>query len=86
MGIGMQLDRLHHGRQLSAKFKIGVAGCEYACNAPRFKEIGLLGLPDGWQISIGGTCGAKPRFGDIIERGLDDAGAVAAVDAHRQVV
>ena len=81
MAIGMQLDRLHHGRQLSAKFKIGVAGCEYACNAPRFKEIGLLGLPDGWQISIGGTCGAKPRFGDIIKRGLDDAGAIAAVDA-----
>jgi NAD(P)H-nitrite reductase large subunit len=81
MGIGGELDRRHHGRMLSAKFKIGVAGCEYACNAPRFKEIGLLGLPDGWQISIGGTCGAKPRFGDIIAEGLDDAGALAMAEA-----
>ena len=72
MGVGMELDRSHHGRMLSAKFKIGVAGCEYACNAPLFKEVGLLGLPDGWQVSIGGTCGAKPRFGDIIAQGLND--------------
>jgi NAD(P)H-nitrite reductase large subunit len=72
MGVGLDLDRQHHGRMLSAKCKIGVAGCEYACNAPLFKEVGLLGLPDGWQVSIGGTCGAKPRFGDIIAQGLND--------------
>jgi NAD(P)H-nitrite reductase large subunit len=77
MGVGMKLDSSHHGRMLSAKFKIGVAGCEYACNAPLFKEVGLLGLPDGWQISIGGTCGAKPRFGDIIAENLDDDQAIA---------
>jgi len=39
--------------------------------------VGLLGLPDGWQVSIGGTCGAKPRFGDIIAQQLDDTEAVA---------
>jgi NAD(P)H-nitrite reductase large subunit len=81
MGVGGELDRRYHGRFLSAKFKIGVAGCEYACNAPRFKEVWLLGLPDGWQISIGGTCGAKPRFGDIIAERLNDSQAFAAVDA-----
>ncbi len=80
MGVGKELDRRHHGRTLSAKFKIGVAGCEYACNAPLFKEVGLLGLPEGWQISIGGTCGAKPRFGDIIAKGLDDAQAIEVTD------
>jgi NAD(P)H-nitrite reductase large subunit len=80
MGVGGELDRRHHGRMLSAKFKIGVAGCEYACNAPLFKEVGLLGLPEGWQISIGGTCGAKPRFGDIIANGLDDAQALEVTD------
>ncbi len=80
MGVGAELDRRHHGRRLSAKFKIGVAGCEYACNAPRFKEVGLLGLPEGWQVSIGGTCGAKPRFGDIVAEKLDDAQAIAVTD------
>jgi NAD(P)H-nitrite reductase large subunit len=80
MGVGNELDRRHHGRPLSAKFKIGVAGCEYACNAPRFKEVGLLGLPDGWQVHIGGTCGAKPRFGDIVAEKLTDDQAIAMTD------
>lgn len=72
MNVGLEMDGRYHGRMLSAKFKIGVAGCEYACNAPLFKEIGLIGFPEGWQVSIGGTCGAKPRFGDIIAKGLND--------------
>jgi len=76
MAVGAELDRRHHGRALSAKFKIGVAGCEYACNAPLFKEVGLVGLPDGWQVSIGGTCGAKPRFGDIVTQKLQDHEAI----------
>jgi NAD(P)H-nitrite reductase large subunit len=80
MGVGSELDCRHHGRPLSAKFKIGVAGCEYACNAPLFKEIGLIGMPDGWQVSIGGTCGAKPRFGDVVAQKLSDAEAIELTD------
>jgi NAD(P)H-nitrite reductase large subunit len=80
MGVGSELDSRHHGRPLSAKFKIGVAGCEYACNAPLFKEIGLTGLPDGWQISIGGTCGAKPRYGNIVAQKLTDTEAIELTD------
>lgn len=80
MKLGAELDRRYHGRFLSAKFKIGVAGCEYACNAPLFKEVGLLGLPDGWQVSIGGTCGAKPRFADVIAGRLEDDQALELTD------
>ncbi|MBI5585193.1 MAG: NAD(P)/FAD-dependent oxidoreductase [Deltaproteobacteria bacterium] len=80
MGVGLELDRRYHGRPLSAKFKIGVAGCEYACNAPLFKEVGLLGKPEGWQISIGGTCGAKPRLGDAVAERLGDGEALEMTD------
>jgi NAD(P)H-nitrite reductase large subunit len=79
MGMGLKLDRLYHGYFLPAKFKIGVAGCEYACAAPTVKEIGLKGMPDGWTLTAGGTCGAKPRFGDLIAAGLNDAEAEAFV-------
>lgn len=75
MGVGMRLDELYHGYQLPAKFKIGVAGCEYGCAAPSVKEIGLRGLPGGWSLTAGGTAGAKPRFGDLIAEGLTDAEA-----------
>ncbi|MBI5247928.1 MAG: NAD(P)/FAD-dependent oxidoreductase [Desulfomonile tiedjei] len=72
MGLGMKLDRLYHGYPLPAKFKIGVAGCEYGCAAPSVKEIGLKGSTDGWTLTAGGNCGAKPRFGDLISEGLNE--------------
>jgi NAD(P)H-nitrite reductase large subunit len=75
MGLGMKLDELYHGQQLPAKFKIGVAGCEYACTAPLVKEVGLRGLPEGWTVTAGGNCGAKPRFGDVLGEGLNDSEA-----------
>ena len=76
MGVGMALDKEYHGRFLSAKFKMGVAGCEYACNAPVFKEIGLTGFPEGWKVTAGGTCGAKPRMGDLMGENLTDGDAM----------
>ncbi|MBM3298699.1 MAG: NAD(P)/FAD-dependent oxidoreductase [Deltaproteobacteria bacterium] len=79
IGLGLKLDRLYHGYHLPAKFKIGVAGCEYGCAAPLVKEIGLRGMPEGWTLTAGGNCGAKPRFGDLIAEGLNDAEAEEAV-------
>ena len=80
MGVGMRLDALYHGYRLPAKFKIGVAGCEYGCAAPSVKEIGLRGLPAGWALTVGGTAGAKPRFGDLIAEGLTDNDAEELVE------
>ena len=79
MGLGLRLDKLYHGYFLPAKFKMGVAGCEYGCAAPLVKEIGLRGTPEGWALTAGGTCGAKPRFGDLIADGLNDSEAEATV-------
>ena len=75
VGVGLRLDKLYHGYQLPAKFKIGVAGCEYGCAAPSVKEIGLPGMPEGWIVTAGGTAGAKPRFGDVVGEGLSDGDA-----------
>jgi NAD(P)H-nitrite reductase large subunit len=86
MTVGYELDKQHHGRPLSAKFKIGVAGCEYACNAPVFKEVGLIGFPDGWRVTAGGTCGAKPRMGDTLAESLNSQDAIELVGRVVQFV
>ena len=77
--VGLELDRRYHGYPLPAKFKIGVAGCEYGCAAPCVKEIGLKGTPEGWTVTAGGSAGAKPRFGDLLAEGLSDDDAIALV-------
>ncbi len=76
MGLGLTLDRLYHGYPLPAKFKIGVAGCEYSCATPAVKEIGLKGTSEGWTLTAGGSAGAKPRFGDFLAEGLNDEAAL----------
>ena len=76
MALGAELDRRYHGRPLSAKFKMAVAGCENSCNAPAFKEIGLTGRCEGWDLTVGGTCGAKPRIGDVIAQDLSTDAAL----------
>jgi len=76
IAVGEQLDKLYHGYSLPAKFKMGVSGCENGCTAQSVKEIGLIGTSDGWTLTAGGTCGAKPRFGDLIAEGLTDSEAV----------
>ncbi len=80
MGLGAELDRRYHGYPLPAKFKIGVAGCEYSCAAPAVKEIGLIGTSEGWTLLAGGSAGAKPRFGDLLATGLTDQEALTLVD------
>jgi NAD(P)H-nitrite reductase large subunit len=80
MGVGLKLDKLYHGYPLPAKFKIGVAGCRYSCAAPLTKEIGLRGMEEGWTVTAGGSGGAKPRFGDVVAEGLDDAQAIGVAE------
>lgn len=79
VGMGLKLDELYHGYLLPAKFKIGVAGCEYSCAAPLTKEIGLKGTPEGWTLTAGGNGGARPRFGQVMAEGFDDGQALEAV-------
>ncbi len=81
LGIGMQLDKRYHGKQLPGKFKMAVSGCRLSCAESWVRDIGLIGQKDGWQIVIGGNVGAEPRIGQPITSGLDDAHALQAVDA-----
>ncbi len=80
MGLGGELDKRYHGYMLPAKFKIGVAGCEYGCAGSSVKEIGIVGTPEGWNLSAGGNCGAKPRLGDLLAEGLNAEQAIDLTD------
>lgn len=79
LGVGMELDRRYHGRQLPGKFKMAVSGCHLSCAESWVRDVGLIGKKDGWQVVIGGNVGAEPRIGREIVTGLDDAAVLEAV-------
>ena len=80
LGIGMELDKLYHAKVLPGKFKMAVSGCHLSCSESWVRDIGLIGLKDGWQLVIGGNVGAEPRIAQKVASGLDNADILKAVE------
>lgn len=79
LAVGKALDRLHHGRKLPAKFKIGVSGCPNQCSETAIKDLGLVGQRNGWDVWVGGSGGVVPRLAVRLTRQLDDDTVIATV-------
>ena len=60
--VGLELDKRYHGLELPWKFKMGVSGCLNDCAETCIKDIGLVGMPKGWTIKVGGNGGGKARL------------------------
>jgi NAD(P)H-nitrite reductase large subunit len=80
LGIGMELDRKYHAAALPGKFKMAVSGCKLSCSESWVRDIGLIGFPGGWTLTIGGNVGMTPRIGKELVAGLDDDQVLAAVE------
>ncbi len=80
LGIGMKLDQKYHATALPGKFKMAVSGCKLSCSESWVRDIGLIGFPEGWTLTIGGNVGMTPRIGKELAAGLDDAQVMAAVE------
>ena len=79
LGMGMRLDKAYHGVNLPNKLKMAVSGCHLNCAESWVRDIGLVGKPEGWMLTIGGNVGPTPRIGRELVAGLDDDQAVEAI-------
>ncbi|WZL72463.1 NAD(P)/FAD-dependent oxidoreductase [Clostridiaceae bacterium 35-E11] len=80
VGVGMKLDELYHGMNLPNKLKIGVSGCPNSCAENHFRDIGIMGMPKGFKIQVGGKGGIKPRIGDTLFENIDEEDLLPIVD------
>lgn len=80
LGMGMKLDQKYHATALPGKFKMAVSGCKLSCSESWVRDIGLIGFPKGWTLTIGGNVGMTPRIGRELVAGLDDDQVMAAVE------
>lgn len=72
-------DQFYPFPKIAAKIKIGVSGCFNSCSEPAIKDIGLIGLPKGWILMVGGAGGKDPMIAETIARELSDDQAIEAV-------
>jgi NAD(P)H-nitrite reductase large subunit len=75
---GQLESRFYPFPKITAKIKIGIAGCFNSCAEPAIKDIGLIGLPKGWVLMVGGAGGKDPMIAKTIARDLSDNQALDA--------
>lgn len=80
VSMGLKLDEKYHAYELPGKFKMAVSGCKLSCAESWVRDVGLIGDKDGWNLIIGGNVGAQPRIGKELVSGLDDEGALKAIE------
>ena len=49
---------------LPHKFKISVGGCRHCCAKPQENDLGVMGVPGGYAVFVGGMAGKTPRWAD----------------------
>ncbi len=78
--LGLKLDEKYHGLELPSKLKIGVSGCPNQCAETAIKDIGLVGMPKGWRLLVGGNGGAKPRLSKELAKDITAEEALKLVE------
>ncbi len=77
LGLGGRLEQLFVGRELPAKAKFGISGCQFNCSEGWVRDFGAFGKKKGWTVMVGGNSGRKPRIGDQL---AEDASEDDVVD------
>ena len=80
LGFGIMLENLLAGRELPAKLKVGVSGCQFCCGENFVRDIGVMGKKNGWTISFGGNSGNHTRIGDILAENVTDGEAIDLIN------
>jgi nitrite reductase (NADH) large subunit len=60
-GLGIRLEKLMWGSWTPHKLKLGVSGCPRNCAEATCKDIGVVCVDSGYNISIGGAAGMEVR-------------------------
>lgn len=60
-GLGIRLEKLLWGSWTPAKLKLAVSGCPRNCSEATCKDIGIICVDSGYQISVAGAAGMDVR-------------------------
>jgi NAD(P)H-nitrite reductase large subunit len=78
--LGMKLDAKYHGMEMPGVVTIGVSGCPNGCAETCIKDIGLVGLKNGWKQFVGGHGGGRGLLSRELARALTSEEALGLID------
>ena len=72
LGLGGRLEQTFVGRDMPAKVKLGISGCQFNCAEGWVRDFGAFGKKKGWTVMVGGNSGRKPRIGDLLVENVSE--------------
>ncbi|QYK42725.1 MAG: nitrite reductase large subunit NirB [Paracoccaceae bacterium] len=84
-GLGIRLEKLLWGSWTPAKVKLGVSGCPRNCAEATCKDVGVVCVDSGYQISVAGAAGMDVKETEPLIAVATEAEAVEAIAAFIQL-
>ena len=80
LDLGLKLEERLHNIYLPSKICIGVSGCDNRCAESCVKDIGIVGMEDGWNIFVGGNTRTETKHPWPLGTGLSTPRVLEVVD------
>ena len=84
-GLGIKLEKLLWGSWAPAKVKLGVSGCPRNCAEATCKDVGIICVDSGYEISVAGAAGMDVRETEPLCKVGSEAEVMEAVAAFIQL-
>jgi nitrite reductase (NADH) large subunit len=84
-GLGIQLEKLLWASWTPAKLKLAVSGCPRNCSEATCKEIGIVCVDSGYEISVGGAAGMDVKETEPLCKVETEAEVLEVVAAFTQL-
>ncbi|GIT90103.1 nitrite reductase large subunit [Jannaschia pagri] len=84
-GLGIKLEKILHGAWTPHKLKLAVSGCPRNCAEATCKDIGIICVDSGYQVSIGGAAGMDVKETELLIQVPTEDEAIAVVCAVTQL-
>ena len=84
-GLGIRLEKLLWGSWTPAKVKLGVSGCPRNCAEATCKDIGVVCVDSGYEISVAGAAGMDVRETEFLCKATTEAETMEIIAAFVQL-
>ncbi|MEO1637689.1 MAG: nitrite reductase large subunit NirB [Pseudomonadota bacterium] len=84
-GLGIQIEKALWGSWTPHKVKLAVSGCPRNCAEATCKDIGVVCVDSGYQVSIGGAAGMDVKETELLVQVPTEEEAIAVIKAVTQL-
>ncbi|MEO6298960.1 MAG: nitrite reductase large subunit NirB [Paracoccaceae bacterium] len=84
-GLGIKLEKLLWGSWSPAKVKLGVSGCPRNCAEATCKDVGVVCVDSGYEVSVAGAAGMDVRETEFLVKVATEAEAMEIIAAFIQL-